>query len=107
MKITQITPENFHDFPIGTKVVTNYGAYYPQIEGIVVGHQIRPATKYFPVTAELVVQQENFVDEDGNIGPVIVYVAQLYETDRIGQVGTYLVELAEKTKSENKGPWGR
>jgi hypothetical protein len=44
---------------IGTKVIMNWGAYYPIEEGLVVDYKVNPATKHFPATYELVVEKEN------------------------------------------------
>jgi hypothetical protein len=99
MQITQITPENVHDFPVGSVVISRYGAYYPEIEGVVIGHQINPATNLFPVSASLVIQQE----QNGTI--VRELVTQLYETDQTGPIGTYLVDRAENPQQTSTSPW--
>jgi hypothetical protein len=105
MQITKITPENVHEFPVGSIVISNYGAGYPDIEGVIIGHEIRPATKFFPADALLHVRQENFIGEDGEYNVIETSVSQLYETDYIGPIGTYLVEKAEKPTIENNSPW--
>lgn len=97
MMLIKITPENLNDFPVGTVVLSRYGAYYPEVEGVVVGYDVKPATKHFPVTASLIVRQT-----DGSIQ----YVSQLYDVaSSIGPIGTYLVKVAEKPASKTKSPW--
>jgi hypothetical protein len=55
----KITAENMTTIAIGTKVIMNWGAYYPIEEGLVVDYKVNPATKHFPATYELVVEKEN------------------------------------------------
>jgi hypothetical protein len=99
-QMIRITPENVHSFPVGTTVVSRYGAYYPEIEGVVVGHQISPATKYFPASAALVVRQS----QDSDI--VKELVTQLYDIGtKIGPIGTYLIELGPEQVTNKKSPW--
>lgn len=96
----RITPENVHEFPIGTVVIHRYGAYYPEVEGVVIGHQISPATKYFPASAALIVRQ----NQNGAI--VKEYVTQLYDIGtKFGPIGTYLIELGSDQKINKKSPW--
>jgi hypothetical protein len=97
MTLTKITPENMNDFPLGTVVLLRAGAYYPEVEGVVVGYDVKPATKYFPVTASLVVKTEDGATQ---------YVTQLYNDHmKRGPIGTYLVKLAEKVAPKKKSPW--
>jgi hypothetical protein len=92
-----ITPENVDTFPVGTTVETNYGAYYAPIEGRVIGYEILAARKFFPVSAHLVVEQEN--------GEVTT-VTMLSDPAIDKGIGTYLIKLAEKTVStKSKSPW--
>lgn len=55
----KITEKNILDFPIGTEVVLNWGAYHPIEEGLVVDYSRIPASKHFPAKYELVVETEN------------------------------------------------
>ena len=97
MTLTKITPENMNDFPVGTVVLLRYGAYYPEVEGVVVGYDLKPATKFFPASASLVVEQN-----DGETQ----YVSQMFPAEtKVGPVGTYLVKLAEKVTSKTTSPW--
>jgi len=105
MHLTEITPENVHDFPVGSVVITSYGAYYPDIEGVVIGHQILPATKFFPAAAHLIIRQDRFVNEFDEVVENEIITSQLYETDQIGEIGTYLIERAEKPIQKSKSPW--
>jgi hypothetical protein len=92
-----ITIENMTDFPIGTEVISNYGAYYAPVSGRVVKHEVVPAGKYFPASGRLVIEQEN-----GDTTTVI----RLYENGIDKGIGTYLVKLAEKlTSPKKKSPW--
>lgn len=101
MTLIKITPENMNDFPIGTVVLSRCGAYYPEVEGVVVGHRVLPATKFFPAIAHLVVEMPD--DEDGT---AVRTVSQLFSADtNIGPIGTYLVKLGEKVAPKNKSPW--
>jgi hypothetical protein len=96
----RIIPENVHSFPIGTVVIHRYGAYYPEVEGVVIGHQISPATKYFPASASLIVRQ----NQNGAL--VKEYVTQLYDIGtKFGPIGTYLIELGPEQKINKKSPW--
>ena len=91
-----ITPENLHDFPVGTTVESRYGAYYAPVEGRVVGHEILAATKFFPATARLIIEEET-----GNK----TTVTRLSEKGIDKGIGTYLIELAETTPAKTKSPW--
>ena len=55
----KINAENITTVAIGTKVVMNWGAYYPTEEGLVVDYKVTPPTKFFPATYELVIEKEN------------------------------------------------
>jgi hypothetical protein len=100
MTMIKITPENMHDFPVGSVVLSRYGAYFPEVEGVVVGHEVLAATKLFPASAHLVVEQ---TDEDGVMTQT---VTQLFAADtKIGPIGTYLVKLAEKVITKTNSPW--
>ena len=105
MQITQITPENVHDFPVGSVVISRYGAGYPDIEGVVTGHKILPATKFFPANAYLIVHQDRFINEFDEVVENETTVSQLYETDRAGPIGTYLIEKAENQQQKSTSPW--
>ena len=105
MQITRITPENVHDFPVGTTVVSRYGAGYPDIEGVVIGQKILPATKFFPASAYLVVRQDQFINEFDEVVVNETTVSQLYEIEGSFGIGTYLNELAEKPSRKSKSPW--
>ena len=107
MQITQITPANVHDFPVGSVVLSRYGAMYPEVEGVVIGHKILPATKFFEASAALIVRQDNFLNEADESEVMEITVSQLYETNRTGPIGTYLISLAEKPIVQNVGPWGQ
>lgn len=98
MTLIKITPENMTDFPVGTVVLSRCGAYYPDEEGVVIGHDVLPATKFFPVSANLVVQKG-----DGSTQ----YVSQMYDIgSKVGPIGTYLLKVAEKSVAKNtKSPW--
>lgn len=97
MTLIKITPENMNDFPIGTVVLSRCGAYYPEVEGVVVGHLVKPATKFFPASASLIVKQEDGVAQ---------YVSQMFAADtKIGPIGTYLLKLAEKVAPKTTSPW--
>lgn len=91
-----ITPENVHTFPVGTTVSSHYGAYFPRVEGRVVGHEILAATKFFPASARLVIEEEN-----GNK----TTVTRLSDLAIDKGIGTYLIELAETTPAKTKSPW--
>ena len=100
MTMIKITPENMNDFPVGTVVLSRAGAYFPEVESLVVGHEVMPATKFFPASAHLVVEH---TDEDGVITQT---VSQIFTADtKIGPIGTYLVKLAEKVASKTTSPW--
>lgn len=45
---TNVTFDNYEDFPVGTKVVFNFGAYFPLCDGKITGWNVEPATKFFP-----------------------------------------------------------
>jgi hypothetical protein len=97
MTTIKITPENMNDFPAGTVVLLRYGAYYPEVEGVVVGYDLKPATKFFPASASLVVKQN-----DGETQ----FVSQMFPAEtKVGPVGTYLLKLAEKVAPKKKSPW--
>jgi hypothetical protein len=93
-----ITPENVHTFPFGTTVESHYGAYFPRSEGRVVGHEILAATKFFPASARLIIEEEN-----GNK----TTVTRLYDPAIDKGIGTYLIELAKTAPSvtKSKSPW--
>jgi hypothetical protein len=105
MQITQITPENVHDFPVGSVVISRYGAGYPDIEGVVAGYKILPATKFFPANAYLEVRQDRFINEFDEVVVNKTTVSKLYETDQTGPIGTYLIEKAEKPQQKSTSPW--
>lgn len=91
-----ITPENVHTFPVGTVVSSHYGAYFAPVEGRVVGHEILAATKFFPASAHLVIEEEN-----GNK----TTVTRLSDPAIDKGIGTYLIELAEAAPAKTKSPW--
>lgn len=93
-----ITPENVHTIPVGTVVESLYGAYYAPVEGRVVGHEILAATKFFPASARLVIEEEN-----GNK----TTVTRLSDPAIDKGIGTYLIEFAETVPSvtKTKSPW--
>ena len=91
-----ITPESVHTFPVGTMVESRYGAYFAPVEGRVVGHEILAATKFFPASARLVIEEEN-----GNK----TTVTRLSELGTDKGIGTYLIELGQTTSAKTKSPW--
>lgn len=94
----KITPENVHEFGVGTKVEINFGAYYPLIKGVVVGSEIMPATKWFPHQAQLHVEYECI--EDGET--VRTTVREFSDKG----VGVRLVEIATPHHMRNhKSKW--
>jgi hypothetical protein len=107
MNVTKITPENVHDFPIGTTVLSLYGAYYPEIDGVVIDHVIIPAAKGFPANAYLIVRQDQFVNEFDEIVINETTVSELYENSTYGRIGTYLIEKATKLETKTKSPWAK
>lgn len=88
---------NFEQFPKGTKVEFNFGAYYPTCEGEVTGYEIVPATKYFPADVRLTA--EYFCHET----EAVVSTTITRFTD-IG-IGTYLIEVPETIPETKKSPW--
>lgn len=102
MTLIKITPENMNDFPAGTVVLSRAGAYFPEVEGVVVRAELLPATKFFPASARLIVEMTDV--EDGTTKTSTV--TQLYSEDtKIGPIGTYLVKLAEKVAPKKVSPW--
>ena len=102
MTMIKITPENMNDFPAGTVVLSRCGAYFPEVEGVVVGAELLPATKFFPASAHLIVEMTDV--EDGTTRTSTV--TQLFTAEtKIGPIGTYLVKLAEKVAPKTKSPW--
>jgi hypothetical protein len=100
MTLIKITPENMNDFPAGTIVLLRAGAYYPEVEGVVVGAELLPATKWFPASARLIVEMSG---EDGTHKMI---VTQLFpDAKKVGPIGTYLVKLAEKVAPKKVSPW--
>jgi hypothetical protein len=92
-----ITPENVHNYPVGTVVESRYGAYYAPVEGCVVGYEILAATKFFPASARLVIEEEN-----GNK----TTVTRLSDPVTDKGIGTYLIELAAVVSmTKSKSPW--
>jgi len=55
----RITAENITSIAIGTRVVMNWGAYYPTEEGLVVDYKIVPPSKFFPAKYVVVVEGSN------------------------------------------------
>jgi len=55
----RITCENMTSITIGTKVVMNWGAYYPTEEGLVVDYKIVPPSKFFPAKYAVVIEGSN------------------------------------------------
>ena len=101
MTMIKITPENMNDFPAGTVVLLRSGAYFPEVEGVVVSHEIVPASKFFPASARLIVEMTD--EEEGTQKH---FVTQLFSADmKIGPIGTYLVKLAEKVAPKKVSPW--
>jgi hypothetical protein len=97
MTTIKITPENMNDFPVGTVVLSRFGAYYPEVEGVVVAYDLKPATKFFPASASLIVKQDDGTNQ---------HVSQMFaEGTKVGAIGTYLMKLAEKVAPKKKSPW--
>jgi hypothetical protein len=51
------------------------------------------------------VHQDRFINEFDEVVENETTVSQLYETDRAGPIGTYLIEKAEKPVMKSKSPW--
>jgi hypothetical protein len=92
----RITPENVTDYPKGTKVEFFHGAYYPRVEGTVVGFKIVPESKWFEEYAELIAE---YTDVETN--EVVSTGVRMFMD--VG-IGVYLLEVAEK-KINKKSPW--
>jgi len=52
----RITHDNIADYPIGTKLICFWGAMYPWEEAMVVGHIVKPASKFFPEEVALEIE---------------------------------------------------
>lgn len=88
---------NFEQFPVGTKVEFNFGAYYPICEGEVTGYEIVPATKYFP--AEVRLTAEYFCHEEEKMKTTTIT-----RFTEMG-IGTYLIEVPEVETKKTNSPW--
>jgi hypothetical protein len=55
----RINRETISEYPIGTKMMMNFGAMYPTMEGMVVDYRLTPASKHFPENVELVIDTED------------------------------------------------
>lgn len=81
MSDIKITRENVYDYPIGTKVIGSFGAYYPIVEGLVVDYHATPASKHFDELIELVIDFEDGTEDrvsrlvDSGIG---IYLEDVY-----------------------------
>lgn len=87
---------NFEQFPVGTKIEFNFGAYYPICEGNITGYEIIPASKYFPADVRLTA--EYFCHEDEKM--VETTVTSFTEKG----IGTYLIKVADQPAKTNS-PW--
>jgi hypothetical protein len=83
--MTRITIENASNFPVGTEVEFNWGAYSAPVQGFVTRVEFVPATKFFPADARLWAE---YIDDDGET--VETTVTQFSD---IG-IGTRLVRVA-------------
>jgi hypothetical protein len=103
-----ITPENIETFPIGTKILQRSGAYYPEIEGVVIGHEYVAASKFFPAMARLRALMNTF-DDYGNIVQSETVVSQVYlEGANIGPIGTYVLERGlMQNQTPKYSPWAK
>lgn len=97
MTNTRITFDNFSEFPAGTTVEFNFGAYYPTVDGIVTGYRVTPATKHFPASVCLTAK---YMDPDTD------EIRDIDITSFVEKgIGTYLLDVADK--GENNSPWAK
>lgn len=94
---TEITIDNFNQYPVGTAVEFNFGAYYPTREGVVTGYKIISASKWFDASVCLVAEY-NDLDTDEVVETTITRFVDK-------GIGTYLIEVAENTKQKGTSPW--
>lgn len=97
MTTTNITFENYNEYPKGTLVEFFFGAYYPPVEGMVTGYEIVAATKWFPALVRL---KAEYID---------IETEQLVETtitqlNDVG-VGVYLLETATPIENKKVSKW--
>lgn len=95
----KITPENVFDFPKGTKVEFHFGAYYPPVDGTVVGFEILPKTKWFPCEAQLYVEYIDLEDNE-------IVRTTVREFSDIG-IGVRLIEVAKPEQKNIKSKWSK
>jgi hypothetical protein len=96
MSVTQITMENFTEFPVGSKVEFNFGAMYPRCVGKIVAHEVVTASKFFPASARLIAEYFDPTEEK----VITTTITQFCDTG----IGAYLLEKAS-IKTGNKSPW--
>jgi hypothetical protein len=72
-----ITFDNFLDYPKGTEVLFKFGAYYPEVEGVVTGFKVIPGSA--------------FLAED-----TVVLIAEYKDTETNKTVETRISGFAEK-----------
>ena len=93
---------NVADFPKGTKLEFNFGAYYPTVEGVVTGYEVAAATKWFDASVSLTAEYEDL--DTGEI--VKTTVTRIQENGDKG-IGTRVIEVGEAQETKSKSKWSQ
>ena len=91
-----ITFDNFLDYPKGTEVLFKFGAYYPEVEGIVTGFKVIPGSAF--LAEDTVVLIAEYKDTETN-ETVETRISSFTERG----IGTYLIKIADKQNTNS--PW--
>ena len=98
---TRITLENFTDYPKGTKVEFNFGAYYPICEGVITGVRFSQESRYLSASARLTA--EYFDHGAGEMK--YIEITTLNDPNIDKGIGTYLIDIASYPEKSTKSPW--
>lgn len=99
-----ITPANIHEYPVGSKVIVNYGAMYPQKYGVIVAHEAYPADRFQEAGMQIVVEIDVY-DEYGS-EVIDKFPVKFQRIDDKG-IGCHMSEKAEAAAPKKKSPWAQ
>ena len=96
-----ITPANINDYPVGSEVIVNCGAMFPQHYGVIVEHRHVPATRWNEAGMCIAVEY-TYCDE---YGEEIKTVSTFERIDEKG-IGCHMHKKAEPVVANKKpSPW--
>jgi len=100
----RITHDNIADYPIGTKLICFWGAMYPWEEAMVVGHIVKPASKFFPDknrASEVAV----WGMESWYLTNVLFITEGIFDAARLTELGVSAIAMAANDLDKTTARW--